>query len=142
MDYDMKVEVAVLQSVVYKIDSAVAEIAKSSTEVTRLLAVHDSRIGSLELDSRETTTDVRDLYKKMNENTKEIVEKLEDITGEQSELISTLTSSVIKIDEVITQLDSSGAFESDDEIGTFFEQIKNMRDTLLNNLDKKIENNV
>jgi Tfp pilus assembly protein PilO len=70
------------------------------------------------------------------------VEKLEDITGEQSELISTLTSSVIKIDEVITQLDSSGAFESDDEIGTFFEQIKNMRDTLLNNLDKKIENNV
>jgi len=78
-DYDMKVEVAVLQSVVYKIDSAVAEIAKSSTEVTRLLAVHDSRIGSLELDSRETTTDVRDLYKKMNENTKEVIEKLEDM---------------------------------------------------------------
>jgi hypothetical protein len=70
------------------------------------------------------------------------VEKLEDVTNEQSELISTLTSSVIKIDEVITQLDSSGAFENDDEIGTFFEQIKSMRDTLLNNLDKKIENNV
>ena len=70
------------------------------------------------------------------------VEKLEDVTNEQNELISTLTSSVIKIDEVITQLDSSGAFENDDEIGTFFEQIKSMRDTLLNNLDKKIENNV
>ena len=78
-DYDMKVEVAVLQSVVYKIDSAVAEIAKSSTEVTRLLAVHDSRIGSLESGSRETLTDVRDLYKKMNENTKEVIEKLEDM---------------------------------------------------------------
>ena len=76
---ELNTSVAVLQSVVYKIDSAVAEIAKSSTEVTRLLAVHDSRIGSLELDSRETTTDVRDLYKKMNENTKEIVEKLEDM---------------------------------------------------------------
>ena len=69
-------------------------------------------------------------------------EKAEDLVSEQSELINTLTASVIKIDEVITQLDSSGAFESDDEIGTFFEQIKNMRDTLLNNLDKKIENNV
>lgn len=69
-------------------------------------------------------------------------EKAEDLINEQSELINTLTASVIKIDEVITQLDSSGAFESDDEIGTFFEQIKNMRDTLLNNLDKKIENNV
>ena len=42
---ELNTEVAVLQSVVYKIDSAVAEIAKSSTEVTRLLAVHDSRIG-------------------------------------------------------------------------------------------------
>jgi len=69
-------------------------------------------------------------------------EKAEDLISEQDELINTLTSSVIKIDEVITQLDSSGAFESDDEIGTFFEQIKSMRDTLLNNLDKKIENNV
>ena len=76
---ELNTEVAVLQSVVYKIDSAVAEIAKSSAEVTRLLAVHDSRIGSLESGSRETLTDVRDLYKKMNENTKEVIEKLEDM---------------------------------------------------------------
>lgn len=69
-------------------------------------------------------------------------EKAEDLINEQEELISSLTSSVIKIDEVITQLDSSGAFENDDEIGTFFEQIKSMRDTLLNNLNKKVENNV
>ena len=69
-------------------------------------------------------------------------EKAEDLINEQDTLISDLTSSVIKIDETITQLDSSGAFENDDEIGTFFEQIKSMRDTLLNNLDKNIENNV
>ena len=69
-------------------------------------------------------------------------EKAEDLINEHETLISELTSSVIKIDEVITQLDSSGAFENDDEIGTFFEQIKSMRDTLLNNLDKKVENNV
>ena len=69
-------------------------------------------------------------------------EKAEDLINEQDTLIATLTSSVIKIDEIITQLDSSGAFENDDEIGTFFEQIKSMRDTLLNNLDKNIENNV
>jgi len=69
-------------------------------------------------------------------------EKAEDLFNEQGELINTLTASVIKIDEVITQLDSSGAFENDDEIGTFFEQIKSMRDVLLNNLAKKEENNV
>jgi hypothetical protein len=81
MENDIKVEVAVLQSVVYKIDNTVAEIAKSSAEVTRLLAVHDSRINNLETGSKETITDVRDLYKKMSENTKEILEKIDDMEG-------------------------------------------------------------
>lgn len=64
-------------------------------------------------------------------------EKLEDISLEQQSLINKLTSSVVKIDETITALDTSGAFENDDEIGTFFEQIKSMRDTLMNNLAKQ-----
>ena len=64
-------------------------------------------------------------------------EKLEDISFEQQSLINKLTSSVVKIDETITALDTSGAFENDDEIGTFFEQIKSMRDTLMNNLAKQ-----
>jgi len=70
------------------------------------------------------------------------IEKAEDLINERDTLINDLTSNVIKIDEVITQLDSSGALEGDDEIGAFFEQIRSMRNTLLSNLDKKIENNV
>ena len=79
MENDIRVEVAVLQSVVYKIDNTVAEIAKSSAEVTRLLAVHDSRINNLETGNKENTTDVRDLYKKMGENTKEILTKIDEM---------------------------------------------------------------
>ena len=79
MDNDVRIEVAVLQSVVYKIDNTVAEIARSSAEVSRLLAVHDSRINNLETGTKENTTDVRDLYKKMSENTKEILSKLDDM---------------------------------------------------------------
>ena len=81
MEINLNTEVAVLQSVVYKIDNTVAEIAKSSTEITRLLAVHDSRINNLELGSKETITDVRDLYKKMSDNTKEILSKIDDMEG-------------------------------------------------------------
>ena len=81
MENNVLVEVAVLQAVVYKIDNTVAEIAKSSTDIIRLLAVHDSRINNLELGSKETITDVRDLYKKMSDNTKEILEKIEDMEG-------------------------------------------------------------
>lgn len=76
---DVNTEVAVLQSVVYKIDNTVAEIAKTSSEITRLLAVHDSRINNLETGNKETVTDVRDLYKKMNDNTKEILSKIDDM---------------------------------------------------------------
>ena len=79
MENDIKVEVAVLQSVVYKIDNTVAEIAKSSAEVTRLLAVHDSRINNLETGNKENTTDVRELYNKMSENTKEILTKIDEM---------------------------------------------------------------
>lgn len=79
MDVDMKVEVAVLQSIVYKIDNTVAEIARSSAEITRLLAVHDSRINNLELGTQANTTDVRDVYRKMNENTKEILTKIDEM---------------------------------------------------------------
>ena len=79
MENNLNTEVAVLQSVVYKIDNTVAEIAKSSAEVTRLLAVHDSRINNLESGNKDTITDVRDLYKKMNDNTKEILSKIDDM---------------------------------------------------------------
>lgn len=72
-------EVAVLQNVVYKIDNTVAEIAKASSEVSRLLIVHDNRLNNLENNNKETTTDVKDLYKKMEETTKEIVDKLDDM---------------------------------------------------------------
>lgn len=72
-------ELAVLQNVVYKIDNTVAEIAKASTEVSRLLIVHDNRLNNLENDTKETHTDVKDLYKKMEETTKEIVDKLDDM---------------------------------------------------------------
>jgi hypothetical protein len=81
VENNLNTEVAVLQSIVYKIDNTVAEIAKSSTEITRLLAVHDSRINNLESGNKETTTDVRDLYKKMSDNTKEILSKIDDMEG-------------------------------------------------------------
>jgi mevalonate kinase len=79
MSDTIETTVAVLGSVVYKIDNTVAEIARSSAEVTRLLAVHDSRIVNLETGNKETVTDVRDLYKKMSDNTKEILSKIDDM---------------------------------------------------------------
>lgn len=72
-------ELAVLQNVVYKIDNTVAEIAKASTEVSRLLIVHDNRLNNLENNNKETNTDVKDLYKKMEETAKAIVDKLDDM---------------------------------------------------------------
>lgn len=73
----METTVAVLQSVVYKIDNTVAELAKTSGEITRLLIVHDSRIVNLESGTKDTITDVKELYKKMSDNTKQIIDKID-----------------------------------------------------------------
>jgi hypothetical protein len=73
----METTVAVLQSVVYKIDNTVAELAKTSGEITRLLIVHDARIVNLESGSKETITDVKELYKTMSDNTKQIIDKID-----------------------------------------------------------------
>jgi len=78
-DKNIDANVAVLQSVVYNIDNTVAEIAKTASELTRLLSVHDARISSLEWGNKETITDVRELYTKMSDNTREIVGKIEDM---------------------------------------------------------------
>lgn len=73
----METTVAVMQSVLYKIDNTVAELARTSGDISRLLVVHDSRIGNLETGSKDTITDVKELYRKMSDNTKQILDKIE-----------------------------------------------------------------
>ena len=62
-------------------------------------------------------------YERLEEDS----EKYEIITEQRN---SELAKRVVHIDNEITAIDERGSFEADDEVGTFFKRIKELRDLL------------
>lgn len=61
-------------------------------------------------------------------------EKLEDQVNKDQEFKEALTIIINNSDEHLKEIDNKGYFKSDDEVGWFFESIKNIQD-LLNNIN-------
>ena len=64
------------------------------------------------------------------------VRNLEKIVIEQQQYMDTISIVIDQADERIKELDASGMFQSDDEIGFFFENIKEIQ-TVLNDFSNK-----
>lgn len=60
------------------------------------------------------------------------VEKLEDITQNQSEYISTISTIITEAKSQLQELDSTGHFIADDELGVFFNKMKSIQSVLDN----------
>ena len=58
------------------------------------------------------------------------VNKLESIVSNQQNYIDAISIIINDSSETIKQLDARGAFESDDEVGTFFRNLKEIQDVL------------
>lgn len=57
-------------------------------------------------------------------------EKQEDILMSYMDYLSKISSIIEFSDKKLKEIDSRGSFEADDEIGWFFEQIKNIQNFL------------
>ncbi len=57
-------------------------------------------------------------------------EKIEDIVTSQQQYVDKLSETITYCDIHIKKIDEKGAFSSDDEIGWFFQEIKNMSSIL------------
>ena len=57
-------------------------------------------------------------------------EKQEDILASYLDYLDRLSRVIEVSDEKLKQVDSRGTFESDDEVGFFFQQIKGLQDIL------------
>jgi hypothetical protein len=57
-------------------------------------------------------------------------EKLEDMVSSQQQYIDSLDKTVKYCTDRIEEIDEKGTFKSDDEIGWFFQEIKNMSSLL------------
>lgn len=58
------------------------------------------------------------------------IEKYEDITGDQTQYLQNISNAVGESKKHLKSLDEKGTFQSDDEVGYFFEQMKNIQTEL------------
>jgi predicted PurR-regulated permease PerM len=65
------------------------------------------------------------------------VEKLEDMLANLGSSVSDVTELIVKSQERIQEIDQKGTFQSDDEVGFFFENLKEIQNILNSaNLDE------
>lgn len=65
------------------------------------------------------------------------VEKLEDMLANLGSYVSDVTELIVKSQERIQEIDQKGTFQSDDEVGFFFENLKEIQNILNSaNLDE------
>jgi hypothetical protein len=58
------------------------------------------------------------------------VEKYEDVTVDQTAYLQNLSNVIKESNKNLTTLDERGVFQSDDEVGFFFKQIKTIQEEL------------
>lgn len=66
-----------LERIVEKLDVSIDKLTEVSNNVSRLLAVHDTRINVIEKDTVRNEDDIRDIHVKMDNIAKEINKKLD-----------------------------------------------------------------
>lgn len=58
------------------------------------------------------------------------VEKFEDITQDQAQYLQNISNTIGESQKHLQNLDEKGVFQSDDEVGEFFNQMKAVQDEL------------
>ena len=58
------------------------------------------------------------------------VEKYEDVTLDQTKYLQNISNLILDSQKHLQSLDERGVFQSDDEVGYFFEQMKNVQKEL------------
>lgn len=84
-------ELEVLKSVVNKLDFSLEKISEVSNSIGKLLAVHDERIGQLEKTSEKRIDDIKELHSRITTQTREIVDKIDDLEKTLDSKIKTNT---------------------------------------------------
>ena len=58
------------------------------------------------------------------------VEKYEDVLRDQTKYLQNISNSIREADQHLNSLDERGVFQSDDEVGEFFKQMKEVQSEL------------
>ena len=72
-------EVEVLKSVVTKLDASIEKITQVSTDIGRLLAVHEQRIDQLEKTDERRVDDIREIHSRITTGNRELMDKMDQL---------------------------------------------------------------
>ena len=72
-------EVKVLESVVSRLDSNIEKLTELSNNIGKLLAVHDSRLNSLEKIHDKTDIDIKEIHSRVSTISREICDKIDSV---------------------------------------------------------------
>lgn len=114
-----RAEMAVLKSVVARIDTSIAAMTEVSSNIGKLLAVHEERLNKLEKDNTTVGFDIRDIHARINTMSKEILDKLDDTErGLESKIKESNAATTNQLDKIAKEMK-----QIDDRVG-FLERWK------------------
>ena len=114
-----RAEMAVLKSVVARIDTSIAAMTEVSSNIGKLLAVHEERLNKLEKDNSTVGFDIRDIHARINTMSKEILDKLDDTErGLESKIKESNAATTNQLDKIAKEMK-----QIDDRVG-FLERWK------------------
>ena len=94
-------EIQVLNAVVQKLDSTLDRVVELTNDISKLLAVQEQRLSSVERQSSDTKDEVKDLERKIYKRLDEFVDTFHDIRNSmREELKSEEKSSSKKLDAI------------------------------------------
>jgi hypothetical protein len=72
-------QIKVLETVVSRIDFSIEKLTEVSNNISKLLAVHDERINTLEKTNERSLDDIKELHSRITTVSREICEKIDQI---------------------------------------------------------------
>lgn len=78
-------EVEVLKSVVTKLDASIEKISQVSTDIGKLLAVHEQRIDQLEKTDSRRIDDIKEIHSRITTGNRELMDKMDDLENKIEE---------------------------------------------------------
>jgi chromosome segregation ATPase len=72
-------QVQVLESVVSRLDTNIEKLTELGNSISKLLAVHDSRLASLEKDNDKAEESIKDIHSRITTTSREICEKIDAV---------------------------------------------------------------
>lgn len=75
----IEAEVTFLKKVVDKLDTSIEKITDTSAQISKLLAVHDTRLDSQERRDEKLDEEIKVLHGRITENSKEVIQALHEV---------------------------------------------------------------